>query len=270
LRLALAERQFELVYQPIVDSRSGRTLCCEALLRWHHPVHGLVPPSIFIPIAEAMGLIVPIANWVIRSACREATGWRDDIKVAVNLSPIHFKRGRDIVHSVSQALMETGLPPERLDLEVTEMVLIEDSAAALETLEELRSRKIGVTLDDFGIGFASLAYLNDFPFSKVKIDKKFSQTIAKSSRTAAIVKGVAHTTHELQMELVAEGIETEEQLACMRKLGVYTIQGFLFSKPVSASDLKTLIDAPLLPKRAPIARLSDHIEMRKSTRTLAH
>jgi diguanylate cyclase (GGDEF)-like protein len=270
LRLALAEGQFELVYQPIVDSRSGRTLCCEALLRWHHPVHGLVSPSIFVPIAESMGLIVPIANWVIRSACREATGWRDDVKVAINLSPIHFKRGRDIVHSVTQALIETGLPAERLDLEVTEMVLIEDSAVALETLEEFRSRQIGVTLDDFGIGFASLAYLNDFPFSKVKIDKKFSQTIAKSARTAAIVKGVAHTTRELNMELVAEGIETEEQLACMRKLGVYTIQGFLFSKPVSASDLKALIEAPLLPKRAPIARISDHIELRKSARSLAN
>ena len=197
LQFALANDELDIEYQPIVDPRSGRTICCEALLRWHHPELGTIAPSVFIPIAEATGLIVPIGTWVLNSACAEATRWSADIKVAVNLSPVQFRRGREIVDIVMNALDSTGLAPRRLDLEITEMVLIEDSAAALDILEELRSKDIGISLDDFGTGFASLAYLNDFPFSKIKIDRKFSKNIDHSPRTSAIIKGIAQITRDL-------------------------------------------------------------------------
>ena len=175
LQFALSRGELAIEYQPIVDPRSGRAICCEALVRWHHPELGTIPPSVFIPIAEATGLIVPIAGWVLTSACAEAIHWSADIKVAVNLSPVQFRRGREIVDIVMTALDETGLAARRLELEVTETVLIEDTSATLAVLEELRSKNIGVSLDDFGTGFASLAYLNDFPFSQIKIDRKFSE-----------------------------------------------------------------------------------------------
>jgi diguanylate cyclase (GGDEF)-like protein len=247
LQFALPNCEMEIEYQPIVDPRSGRTICCEALLRWNHPQLGRIAPSVFIPIAEATGLIVPIGIWVLTSACAEATRWSADIKVSVNLSPVQFRRGRELVDIVMTALGSTGLAPGRLDLEVTETVLIEDSATTLAILEELRSKEIGVSLDDFGTGFASLAYLNDFPFSKIKIDRKFSQNIDLSPRTAAIIKGIAQTTRDLRIELVAEGVETELQLERMRNFGINAIQGFLFSKPLPILALRRVISEPILP-----------------------
>jgi diguanylate cyclase (GGDEF)-like protein len=247
LRFALANDELELEYQPIVDPRSGRAICCEALLRWNHPTLGRVAPSTFIPIAEATGLIVPIGTWVLRTACAEATRWGVDVKVAVNLSPVQFRRGREIVDIVKAALADTGLAANRLDLEITESVLIDDSSAVLAILEELRSHGVGVSLDDFGTGFASLAYLNDFPFSKVKIDRKFSQNIDHSARTSAIIKGIAQTTRELRIELVAEGVETELQLDRMRSFGINAIQGYLFSKPQPPAELRQLIAEPIFP-----------------------
>jgi diguanylate cyclase (GGDEF)-like protein len=247
LQFALANGELEIVYQPIVDPRSGRAICCEALLRWHHPTRGAVSPAVFIPIAESTGLIVPIGSWVLSSACREATNWGTDINVAVNLSPVQFRRGREIIDVVTDALAASGLQPRRLELEVTESVLIEDSATTLAILEELRAKNIGVSLDDFGTGFASLAYLNDFPFSKLKIDRKFSQNVDQSARTAAIIKGIAQTTRELSIELVAEGIETEAQLEHMRQFSINAIQGYFFSKPVSVQQLRQLISKPILP-----------------------
>jgi EAL domain-containing protein (putative c-di-GMP-specific phosphodiesterase class I) len=247
LQFALPNGELEIEYQPIVDPRSGRAICCEALLRWNHPQLGRIAPSEFIPIAEATGLIVPIGTWVLTSACAEATRWSADIKVAVNLSPVQFRRGREIVDVVMTALASTGLAPSRLDLEVTETVLIEDSATALAILEELRSKDIGVSLDDFGTGFASLAYLNDYPFSKIKIDRKFSQNIDLSPRTAAIIKGIAQTTRDLRIELVAEGVETELQLERMRSFGINAIQGFLFSRPMPILALRRVISEPILP-----------------------
>jgi diguanylate cyclase (GGDEF)-like protein len=257
LQFALARGELHLVYQPIVDPRSGRAICCEALLRWKHPVLGPIAPDVFIPIAEATGLIVPIGGWVLTTACAEATHWASDIKVAVNLSAVQFRRGREIVDIVMGALAETGLAPSRLDLEITESVLIDDSAATLKILEELRSKEIGVSLDDFGTGFASLAYLNDFPFSKIKIDRKFSQNVDHSPRTAAIVKGIVQTTRELRMERVAEGVETIAQLERMQSYGINAIQGYLFSKPLLAAEVRELIKAPIVPvMRPPLRRVA--------------
>ena len=255
LQFALPNGELEIEYQPIVDPRSGRAICCEALLRWNHPELGRIAPSVFIPIAEATGLIVPIGTWILTCACAEATRWNSDIKVAVNLSPVQFRRGREIVDIVMNALTETGLAASRLDLEITETVLIDDSATTLTILEELRGKDVGVSLDDFGTGFASLAYLNDFPFSKIKIDRKFSQNIDQSPRTTAIIKGIAQTTRDLKIELVAEGVETEVQLERMRNFGINAIQGYLFSKPLPAAQLRRVISEPIFgalsqPKRA--------------------
>jgi diguanylate cyclase (GGDEF)-like protein len=247
LQFALSKGELDLEYQPIVDPRSGRAICCEALLRWRHPVLGNIPPNSFIPIAEATGLIVPIGSWVLTTACAEATRWNSDIKVAVNLSAVQFRRGREIVDIVTAALAETGLAPSRLDLEITESVLIDDNVATLSILEELRSKGIGISLDDFGTGFASLAYLSDFPFSKIKIDRKFSQNIDHSPRTLAIIKGIAQITRELRMERVAEGVETEAQLERMQSFGINAIQGYLFSRPLPARQLRPLIKEPILP-----------------------
>jgi predicted signal transduction protein with EAL and GGDEF domain len=247
LQFALANDELEIVYQPIVDPRSGRAICCEALLRWNHPERGTIPPDDFIPIAESTGLIVPIGSWVLNRACEEATHWSPDIKVSINLSPVQFRRGRDIVETVLGALANTGLPAARLELEVTETVLIEDSATTFAILQEFRDHDIGVSLDDFGTGFASLAYLNDFPFSKLKIDRKFSGNIDQSPRTTAIIKGIAQTTRDLRIELVAEGIETEIQLESMRKFGINAIQGYLYSRPLPAARVRRLIAEPILP-----------------------
>jgi diguanylate cyclase (GGDEF)-like protein len=256
LQFALANGEFDLVYQPIVDPRSGRAICCEALLRWNHPERGMISPAVFIPIAEATGLINSIGAWVLRTACLEATHWPADIKVAVNLSPVQFRRGRELVEIVLSAVVGWGLASMRLDLEVTESVLIEDTASTLAVLEELRSKDIGVSLDDFGTGFASLAYLNDFPFSKIKIDRKFSQNVDHSPRTAAIVKGIVQTTRELRMERVAEGVETMVQLERMQSYGINAIQGYLFSKPLPAADVRELIKAPIVPVRPPLRRVA--------------
>jgi diguanylate cyclase (GGDEF)-like protein len=247
LQFALSRGELEIEYQPIVDPRSGRAICCEALLRWRHPVLGLIAPDVFIPIAEATGLIVPIGAWVLTTACTEATRWNSDIKVAVNLSPIQFRRGRHIIEAVMAALAESGLAANRLDLEITESVLIDDSASTFEILQELRSKEISISLDDFGTGFASLSYLNDFPFSKIKIDRKFSQNVDHSSTTSAIVRGIAQITRDLRMERVAEGVETEVQLARMQSFGITAIQGYLFSRPLPASQLRQVIKEPIWP-----------------------
>lgn len=247
LHFALSRGELYLEYQPIVDPRSGRAICCEALLRWKHPELGPIGPDVFIPIAEATGLIVPIGAWVLQSACAEATRWASDIHVAVNLSAVQFRRGRAIVDVVTAALADSGLAPSRLDLEITESVLIEDGDTVLKILDELRGKDIGISLDDFGTGYASLSYLNDFPFSKIKIDRKFCQNIDQSPRTAAIVKGIVQTTRDLHMERVAEGVETVAQLQRMQSFGINAIQGYLFSKPLSALKVRELIAAPIKP-----------------------
>ncbi len=265
LQRALARGELDVVYQPIVDPRSGRAIACEALLRWNHPELGPVAPDVFIPIAEATGLITSIGAWVLTKACFEATHWSSDIKVSVNLSPVQFRHGREIVDRVAAALAESGLSPSRLDLEITESVFIDDNAATLGILEEWRAMNIGISLDDFGTGFASLAYLNDFPFSKVKIDRKFSQKVDESSRTSAIVKGTAQIARELRMECIAEGVETEVQLERLRSFGINAIQGYLFSRPLPARQLRKLIMEPIFPAaiRPPVRAPQQDVPLRR-------
>jgi predicted signal transduction protein with EAL and GGDEF domain len=247
LESALANGELDIVYQPIVDPRSGRTICCEALLRWNHPLFGTIKPEVFIPIAEAKGFIVSIGAWVLTTACVEATNWSPDIKLAVNLSPVQFRRSREILDVATSALMESGLACKRLDLEITESVLINDNDATRKVLDDLRALDIGISLDDFGTGFASIAYLNDFPISKIKIDKRFSQNVCLSSRTSAIVRGIAQIAHELRMECVAEGVETLEQLERLQGFGIHAIQGYLLSKPLPAYQLREVIKGKIYP-----------------------
>jgi diguanylate cyclase (GGDEF)-like protein len=254
LHSALSRGELYLEYQPIFDPRSGRAICCEALLRWRHPTLGLIGPDIFIPIAEATGLIVPIGDWVLKTACAEAVHWPADVNIAVNLSAVQFRRGHAVVDDVQKVLDETGLKPSRLDLEITESVLIEDRDTTLAALEDLRSRGIGISLDDFGTGYASLAYLNDFPFSKIKIDRKFCQSVGSSPRAAAIIKGIVQTTRDLHIEHIAEGVETLAQLESVRGLGINAVQGYLFSRPVSATEVRKIIAHPVLPVAASARR----------------
>ena len=180
--------------------------------------------------------------------------------------PVQFRRGREIVDIVMTALRDTGLAAQRLDLEVTETVLIEDSVATLAILEELRGKEIGVALDDFGTGFASLAYLNDFPFSKIKIDRKFSENIDQSPRTSAIIRGIAQTTRDLRIELVAEGVETAIQLDCMRNFGINAIQGYLFSKPLPVLALRRVISEPIVPSHIQPKRVASSLEKARPRR----
>jgi diguanylate cyclase (GGDEF)-like protein len=260
LQHALDNNEFELVYQPIVDPRSRRAICCEALLRWNHPKRGQISPVEFIPIAESTGLIVPIGAWVLATACREATRWPTEMSVAVNLSPVQFRRGNELVDMVVSTLGSAGLAARRLELEITESVLIEDSTTALAMLEGLRGIGVGISLDDFGTGFSSLAYLNDFPFSKIKIDRKFSQGVETSPRTAAIIGGIAKITRDLRIELVAEGIESNKQLQRMLSFGITAVQGFLFCPPLRADKLLDMISAPIAVQGPDPDTESGHVE----------
>jgi diguanylate cyclase (GGDEF)-like protein len=245
LLTALQAGQMALAYQPIIDPRSGRAICCEALLRWHHPTLGEISPAEFIPVAETTGQIVSIGEWVLATACEEATRWPNDISLAVNLSAVQFRDPARLVRNIVETLDKTGLSPRRLELEITESLLIEDPSSALNVLESLRDLGVGISLDDFGTGFASLAYLNDFPFSKIKIDRKFSQGIETSPRTAAIIGGIAKTTRDLHIELIAEGIETEAQLESLQRYGIHAMQGFLLCRPLSPDRVLNLITAPI-------------------------
>ena len=246
LQGAIARNELELHYQPIVDPRSGMTVCCEALMRWNHPTRGTISPMTFIPIAEATGLIVPIGEWALRAACLEALSWPDHVTVAVNLSSLQFRAPSNVIETAEAALRETGLPARRLELEVTESVLIDDTEQTRDIITAFHDLGVRVSLDDFGTGFSSLAYLSDYPFSKVKIDKKFSQDIGKSLKVRQIVKGIAQITRELGIDLVAEGVETHGQLLRIRELDINAVQGYYYSKPVPVAQILPLLTAPIV------------------------
>ena len=241
LRRALIQCEFELYYQPLVNLQSNKVSGFEALLRWNHPEHGLIPPSSFIPIAEEIGLIVPIGEWVVGRACAEAATWPEELKVAVNLSPAQFK-SKGLVLAVTSALARSGLGPHRLELEITETVLLLESEATLATLHQLRELGVKISMDDFGTGYSSLSYLRSFPFDKIKIDRSFVQDVAEqSSGSQAIVKAVSGLGKNLGMTTTAEGVETAEQLSWLRLEGCSEVQGYLFSRPMPASDVRSMI-----------------------------
>src|SRR5262249_22936139 len=231
LRNALANGEFELYYQPQLDVATEAVTGFEALLRWNHPGRGVVQPKDFVPAAEEIGLIVPIGEWVLRTACKEAMTWPEHVRVAINLSPAQFKSDT-LLKAVLDVLSDTGLAPGRLELEITETVLMQDNEATLATLHELRGHGIKISMDDFGTGYSSLSNLRSFPFDKIKIDRSFVEGIAERGDSAAIIRAVVWLAKELAITTVAEGVETREQLAQVRACGCTEVQGYLFSKPV--------------------------------------
>ncbi len=239
LRQAVANREFRLVYQPLFNLAEGRICCLEALLRWHRPERGIVPPSEFIPIAEDTGLIVTIGEWVLVEACRAAAAWPQDVRVAVNLSTIQF-RHRNLFNHIKTALAVSGLKPERLEIEVTESLLLADVESTITTLHQLRALGVRIAMDDFGTGYSSLSYLRSFPFDKIKIDQSFVKELSAKEDSRAIVTAVIGLGRSLGMATTAEGVETEAQLELVRQQGCTEVQGFLLSPPLPATAVSKL------------------------------
>ena len=239
LRRAIPLDQFEVHYQPLVDLASNAVTGCEALLRWRHPQRGFVSPAEFIPIAEQTGLIAEIGEWVLAQACKEAASWPNQIRLAVNVSPVQF-RSQTLALKIAAALAESGLAPGRLELEITETVLIRDDEEALVVLEQLRSLGVRIALDDFGTGYSSLSYLHRFPFDKIKIDRSFVKDIGEPKDSSPIVQAVVTMATARRMMTTAEGVETEQQRSILKQLGCSQMQGYLFSPAVPAATLKQL------------------------------
>ncbi|OKO74238.1 diguanylate cyclase [Bradyrhizobium sp. NAS80.1] len=240
LRQALTRGEFEVHYQPLVDLAANVVTGCEALLRWRHPERGMISPAEFIPVAEETGMIGEIGEWVLKQACLEAAGWPGQIHVAVNVSPVQF-RAKTLALKVAAALAESGLTPGRLELEITETVLIRDDAEALTILQQLRELGVRIALDDFGTGYSSLSYLHRFPFDKIKIDRSFISDIGEPEDSSPIVQAVVHMAAARHMATTAEGVETEAQREVLRQLGCSQMQGWLFSPAVPAAKLKRLL-----------------------------
>jgi len=242
LRKALANEEFELFYQPLVNLKSGRIATCEALLRWNHPVRGTVSPVEIIPVAEDMGLIVDLGRWILRKACMECMKWPEGVSVAVNFSPQQFHQ-RDVLSEVRYALEVSGLPANRLEIEITESSLLRNTQLTHDVLSQLRAIGVRISLDDFGTGYSSLSYLHNFPLQKVKIDRSFLEGI-DSDRPLTLLRGVARLSADLGMLVVVEGIETNEQLELISADGTVTeAQGYLFSRPVPAVRVRQLLNA---------------------------
>jgi diguanylate cyclase (GGDEF)-like protein len=239
LKVALAQGEFRLVYQPLVSLEENRICCLEALLRWDHPEKGLIPPMEFIPIAEETGVISSIGQWVLHEACRAAARWPEHVRVAVNLSPMQFKH-RGLVGHVVSALREAGLAPRRLELEITESLLLADTEQTLQILHQLRELGVSISMDDFGTGYSSLSYLRSFPFDKIKIDRSFMQGLEHEEDSRAIIRAVIGLGQSLGMSTTAEGVETEAQLEAVRAEGCNEVQGFLFSPPLPQSGIDAL------------------------------
>jgi diguanylate cyclase (GGDEF)-like protein len=240
LRGALEAGEFHLAYQPQIRLDSGELTGFEALLRWSSASRGNVSPAEFIPVAEETGLIVQLGEWVLRTACQTAAKWPDFVKIAVNLSPMQF-RARGLVAMVTSALAAAGLDPRRLELEITENALLQEDETTIAILHQLRALGVGVSMDDFGVGYSSLGYLRKFPFDKIKIDRSFVGALGDNDESAAIVRTIANLGSNLGVETTAEGIETAEQLALVREAGCTEAQGYYFSRPRPAADLFEII-----------------------------
>jgi diguanylate cyclase (GGDEF)-like protein len=242
MRTALAQDDFRLFYQPLVNLQTRRVTAFEALMRWQHPVRGGVPPAEFIPVAEEMGLIVQLGEWALRQACAEAVGWPDGICVSVNLSPLQFAKG-NLVSTVVSALASSGLPASRLELEITETVLLEKSDRNILILNQLRKLGVRISMDDFGTGYSSIGYLRSFPFDKIKIDQSFVRDLMVDEGSLAIVRAIAGLGVSFGMTTTAEGVETEEQMRCLNLEGCIEVQGYLYSKPVPANEIIELLES---------------------------
>lgn len=241
LRAAIVKEEFELHYQPVMNLGDMSPCGFEALLRWRHCERGLVSPMDFIPIAEETGLILPITDWVLRTACRDACSWSRPLRVAVNLSAIHFRHG-DPAASISNALSRSGLDPQRLEVEVTESLLLDNTNAVAQKLLEIKSLGVRISMDDFGTGYSSLSYLSKFPFDKIKIDRSFVRELPGKPDSIAIIRAISGLGASLGMQTTAEGIETLEQLDVAVAEGCSEVQGFLFSKPRPAKELSDALE----------------------------
>jgi diguanylate cyclase (GGDEF)-like protein len=239
LRRGLPAGEFELYYQPVVDLASNEVSSFEALIRWNHPKHGLVAPAAFIPLAEEIGFIIPMGEWVIRQACATAARWPGELRVAINISAAQF-RNSGLLPIIVGALSASGLPPTRLEIEITETVLLQNRETTLAVLHQLRALGIRIAMDDFGTGYSSLTYLQSFPFDKIKIDRSFVRDIDKNTGSLNIVRAVAALANGLGMSATAEGVETHGQLAQIVAAGCTEMQGYLFSQPLPAAEIEEL------------------------------
>ena len=253
LRTAVERDEFVVHYQP-QGRIDGEIVGFEALVRWQHPTRGQIPPAEFIPIAEESGLILPIGEWVLRAACREAANWPKHLHVAINLSPVQFRHG-DLAGLVHQVLLDTGLEPRRLELEITESVLIDDLPRALSILRRLKALGVRIAMDDFGTGYSSLSNLQAFPFDKIKIDRSFISNLERSAQAATIVRAVIGLGRGLNLPVVAEGVETQAQLAFLSDESCAEIQGYLLGKPLPIEQYAGLLGraAAVEPKAANVA-----------------
>ncbi len=240
LRQAIVNGEFRLYYQPIIDLKTGKITSLEALLRWNHPKRGLITPSEFIGLAEETGLVTSIGEWVLRQACSDAVSWPSDTKIAINLSPVQF-RSSNLVQIIIQTLATSNLSPKRLELEITETVLLKNNEANLAMLHQLRGLGVRIAMDDFGTGYSSLSYLRSFPFDKIKIDQSFIRDLSDRNDSAAIVRAIASLADSLNMVIVAEGVETEDQFNQARLEGCTEAQGYYFSRPMPAKDILLIL-----------------------------
>jgi EAL domain-containing protein (putative c-di-GMP-specific phosphodiesterase class I) len=250
LRRALPAGEFELHYQPVVNLARNEISGFEALIRWNHPEKGMVAPAAFIPLAEEIGFIVPLGEWVIRQACATAAQWPGELHVAVNISAVQF-RSPGLLQVIVGALAASGLQPTRLEIEITETVLLQNKEATLAVLHQLRALGVRIAMDDFGTGYSSLTYLQSFPFDKIKIDRSFVKDITENTGSLNIVRAVAGLANGMGMTTIAEGVETREQLDKIRSEGCTEMQGFLFSRPLPAAEIERLFLSRLKTQEAP-------------------
>ena len=236
LREAIERNELELYYQPVINVRRNAISGFEALARWRHPVKGMVPPAVFIPVAEDSGLIVQLGEWALMEACRNAVKWPNDMKIAVNLSPVQFT-APNLFEVIEQTLAETGLAPHRLELEITERIFMENTENTLATLRRIKALGVRIALDDFGTGYSSLSYLRSFPFDKIKVDRAFVSDLSERNEHIVIVQAVVSIARALGMTTTAEGVETEAQHEFLAALGCDEVQGYLFSAPVPVDGL---------------------------------
>jgi EAL domain-containing protein (putative c-di-GMP-specific phosphodiesterase class I) len=248
LRNAIARDELDLHYQP--QARIGGEITgFEALVRWHHPRFGLVAPGTFIPLAEETGIIVSLGEWILRAACREAASWPRPLRIAINLSPVQFQRS-DLAKLVHEILLETGLPPSRLELEITEGVLIGDFSGTVSTLRRLKNLGVRIAMDDFGTGYSSLSYLQSFPFDKIKIDQAFVANLSHSQQAVTIIRAVIALGRGLDLPVVAEGVETEEQLKFLASEQCNEIQGYIVGRPKPIAEYAAVVGREPTPREA--------------------